>query len=149
MYKISNALQYSTKKLKFSWFDFLVRFLHYWKPVTLTCKKYNKFIEELVGIINDLSITCWICATQVFDWYLCRIQYKKNCFFTKKSLIPLSSFCKLYHEIDCHRFDEYKQSHFGITMGPQSDSKYHEKHTLGVFPRTHSPTHRNVKLWQL
>ena len=43
-----------------------------------------------------------------FDWFLCRIQYKKNCFFTKKSLIPLSSSCKLYHETDCHRFDEYK-----------------------------------------
>ena len=27
-------------------------------------------------------------ATQVFDWYLYRIQYKKNCFFTKKYLIP-------------------------------------------------------------
>ena len=32
------------------------------------------------------------------------------CFFTKKSLIPLSSSCKLYHEADCHRFDEYKQT---------------------------------------
>ena len=32
------------------------------------------------------------------------------CFFTKKSLSPLSSLCKLYHEADCHRFDEYKQT---------------------------------------
>ena len=79
-------------------------------------------------------------ATQVFDWYLCRIQYKKNYFFTKKSLISLSFLCKLYHETDCHRFDEYKQSHCGITLGPQSNSRYHEKHPLGVFPRTLSPT---------
>ena len=102
---------------------FLIRFLQYWKHITLTCKKY-KFIEELVGFINDLSITCWICSTQVFDWYLCRIQYKKNCFFTKKSSIPLRSLCKLYHETDCHRFNEYKQSHCGITLGPQSNSRY-------------------------
>ena len=43
-----------------------------------------------------------------FGWYLCRIQYKKNIFFIKKYLIPLSYLCKLYHETDCHRFDEYK-----------------------------------------
>ena len=24
----------------------------------------------------------YLCSAQVFDWYLCRIQYKKNCFFT-------------------------------------------------------------------
>ena len=72
------------------------------------CKKYSKFIEELVEVINDLSITCAICSTQVFDWYLCRTQYKKNCFFLKKSLIPLKSLSKLHHETDCHRFDEYK-----------------------------------------
>ena len=59
-------------------------------------------------------------ATQVFGSYLCPIQYKKNCFFTKKSLIPLSSLFKLYHETDYHRFDEYKQSHCGITLGLQS-----------------------------
>ena len=52
---------------------------------------------------------------QVFDWYLRRTQYKKDCFFTKKFLIPLSSLCKLYHQTDCHRFDQYKQSHCGIT----------------------------------
>ena len=56
-----------------------------------------------------------------FDWYLCRILYKKNCYFTKKSLIPLSPLCKLYHETDYHRFDEYEQSHCGITLGPQSN----------------------------
>ena len=75
----------------------------------------------LVDFINDLCITCSKYSTQVFDWYLYRIQYKKNCFFSKKSLIPLSSLCKLYHETDCHRFDEYKQSHCGIFLGPQSN----------------------------
>ena len=44
--------------------------------------------------------------------------------FTQKSLIPLRSLCKLYHETDCHRFNEYKQSHCGITLGPQSNSRY-------------------------
>ena len=39
---------------------------------------------------------------------MCRIQYKKMCFLIKKSLNPLSSLSKLYHETDCHRFDEYK-----------------------------------------
>ena len=134
----------SIKKLKFSWFDLLIRFVQYWKHITLTCKKY-KFVEELAGLINDLSITCWICPTQVFDWYLCRIQYKKDCFFTKKYLIPLSSLCKLYHETDCHRFDEYKQSHCGITLGPQSNSRYREKHPLGVFSRPHSQIYKNVQ----
>ena len=67
-----------------------------------------------------------------------RIQYKKNYFFTKKSLIPLSSLCKLYHETDCHRFDEYKQSHCGITLGPQSNSRHHKKHPLAFF---HEHTH--------
>ena len=76
-------------------------------------------------------------ATQVFGSYLCPIQYKKNCFFTKKSLIPLSSLCKLYHETECHGFDEYKQSHCEIALGPRSNSRYHEKHILGLFPRTH------------
>ena len=138
----------STQKVKFFliWLSHL--FLQYWKHATLTYKKY-KLIEELVGFINDLSVTCWICSTQVFEWYLCRIQYNKNCFFTKKYLIPLSSLRKLYHETDCHRFDEYKQSYCGITLGPQSNSRYHEKHPLGVFQRTHSPTHRNVQPWQL
>ena len=32
------------------------------------CKKYSKSIEELVEFINDLSISCSICSTQVFDW---------------------------------------------------------------------------------
>ena len=138
----------STKKVKICLIWLSHTFFTILKTYNLTCKKYE-FIEELVGFTNDLSITCWICSTQVFDWYLCRIQYKKNCFFTKKSLIPLSSLCKLYHETDCHRFDEYKQSHCGITLGPQSNSRYREKHPLGVFPRTHSPTHRNVQPWQL
>ena len=111
---------YSTKKAKIFLIWLLVHFLQYLKHITLICKKYSKFIEELVEFINDLSITCSICSTQVFDWYLCRIQYKKNCFFFKKSLIPLSSLSKLYHETDCHRFDEYKHKrslwiHLGIT----------------------------------
>ena len=46
-------------------------------------QKYGKFIEELVEVINDLSITYSICSTPVFVWYLCLIQYKKNCFFKK------------------------------------------------------------------
>ena len=48
-------------------------FLQYLKHITLVCEKYSKFIEELVEFINDLSITCSICSTQVFDWYLRRI----------------------------------------------------------------------------
>ena len=139
----------STNKVKIFLICLLIHFLQHLKHITVICKKYSKFIEELVEFINDLSITCSICSTQVFDWYLCRIQYKKNCFFTKKSLIPLSSLCKLYHETDCHRFDEYKQSHCGITLGPQSNSRYREKHPLGVFLRTHSPIYRNVQPWQL
>ena len=131
----------STKKIKI----FLIWLSHTFFTIL---KTYNLHMQK-IGFINDLSITYWICSTQVFDWYLCRIQYKKNCFFTKKSLILLSSLCKLYHETDCHRFDEYKQSHCGITLGPQSNSRYREKHPLGVFPRTHSPTHRNVQPWQL
>ena len=74
----------------------------------LHMQKYSKFIKELLKFINDLSTTCSICSTQVFDWYLCRIQYKKNSFFFRKSLTPLCSLCKLYHETDCHLFDEYK-----------------------------------------
>ena len=54
-------------------------------------QKYSKFIKELLEFVNDLSITYSICYAQVFDWYLCRIQYKKNCFFFKKSLAPLGS----------------------------------------------------------
>ena len=74
-------------------------------------------MEELVEFLNDLSITCSICSTQyVFDWHLCRIQYKKDCFFFKKSLIPLSFLSKFYHETDCHRFDEHKKkSNCGFT----------------------------------
>ena len=130
----------STKKVDILWIWLAQLFFTLLKTYNLTCKKYNKFIEELVGFFNDLSITYSICSTQVFEWYLCRIQYKKNCFFTKKSLLPLNFLCKLYHETDCHCFDEYKQRHCRITMGPQSDSRYHEKHPFGVFPRTHSPT---------
>ena len=97
MYKISNALQYPWICLKpitvivkpdmsidtkSSWSDFLIHFLQYWKHITLACKKYNKFIEELVGFINDLSITYRICYTSFwkivsllknlwFRWALC------------------------------------------------------------------------------
>ena len=134
----------STKKFKI----FLIWLSHTFFTILKTynphMQKY-KFTEELVGFINDLSINCWICSSQVFGWYLCRIQYKKNCFFTKKIFDSLSSLCKLYHETDCHRFDEYKQSHFGITLGLQSNSSYRKKHPLGVLPRTHSSTHRKVQ----
>ena len=98
----------STKKVKIFLIWFLIHLLQYLKHITLICKKCSRFIEELVEFINDLSITCSICSTQVFDWYLCRIQYKKNCFFFIKSLIPLSFLSKLYYEIDCHLFDKYK-----------------------------------------
>ena len=109
-----------TKKVKIFWIRLLVHFLQYLKHITLISKKYSKFIEELVEFINDLSITCSVCSALVFDWYLCLIQYKKNCFFLKKSLIPLSFLSKLYHETDCHRFDEYKHkkplwNHLGTT----------------------------------
>ena len=70
---------------------------------------------------------------------------KKFCSLLKEILIPLSSLRKLYHETDCHCFEEYKQSLCGITLGPQSNSRYREKHPLGVFPRIHYPTHRNVE----
>ena len=39
---------------------------------------------------------------------ICRIQYKKSCFFFKKSLAPLYSLCKFYYETDCYLFDKYK-----------------------------------------
>ena len=142
---------YSTKKVKIFLIWLLMHFLQYFKHITLVCKKYSKFIKELVEFINDLSITCSICSTEVFGWYLCCIKYKKNCFFFKKSLIPLSSLSKLYHETDCHRFDEYKHktslwNHLETTT---KLSRYHEKHPLGVFPRTHSPSQGNIQPWQL
>ena len=96
------------KKLKVSWFDFLICFLQYLQHTFLICKKYSKFIKELVEFINDSSITCSICSTQVFDCYLCRIQYKKNCLFFKTTLTPLFFLCKVYRESDCHHFDKYK-----------------------------------------
>ena len=33
---------------------------------------------------------------------------QRNCFLFKKPLTLLCSLCKLYHETDCHLFDEYK-----------------------------------------
>ena len=74
----------STKKVKIFLIWLLINFLQYLRHITLICKKYSKFIEEVVEFINDLSSTCLICSKQVFLWYLCRIQYKKNCFFFKK-----------------------------------------------------------------
>ena len=44
-------------------------------------KLIHKGIAEFIN--NDLSITSLICATQVFNCYLCGIRYKKNCFFLK------------------------------------------------------------------
>ena len=48
------------KKLKFSRFDFLIYFLQCLQHITLICKKYSKFIKELVEFVNDLFITCSI-----------------------------------------------------------------------------------------
>ena len=76
------------------------------KHITLIRKKYSKFIEELVEFINDLSINMFYTSFWLVS--VCRIQYKKNCFFFKEYLLPLSSLFKLYHKTDCHRFDEYK-----------------------------------------
>ena len=52
----------STKKLKFP--DLTLQYLHY-HDITLLCKKYRKFIKEFEEFINDFSITCSICSTQV------------------------------------------------------------------------------------
>ena len=126
----------STKKVKIFLIWLLVHFLQYLKHITLICKKYSKFIEELVEFINDLSITCSRCSTQNFDWYLCRIQYKTNCFFFKKSLIPLSSLSKLDYETDCHRFDEYKQKNpLWNHLGTATKLKVPRKIPLGRFSK--------------
>ena len=119
----------STKRVKIFLIWLLVHFLEHLNHITLICKKYSKFIEELVEFINDLSITCSICSTLVFDWYLCLIQYKKNCFFFKKFLISLNSY-----ETDCHRFDEHKKplcNHLGNT----TKLKVPRKTSLGRFSK--------------
>ena len=82
----------------------------------------------MVEFINDLSIICSICSTQVFDWYLCRIQYKENCFFFKRPLIHFSFLSKLYHKTDSHRFDKCKhkkslQNHLGTATKLQVPRK--------------------------
>ena len=102
------------------------------------CKEYSKFIEKLVEFVNDLSITCSIRSTQVFDWYLNRIQYKKNCLFFKKSLIPLSSLSITYITklIVIVVTNISIKSHCRITQGLQPNSIYREKHPLGVFKNT-------------
>ena len=132
----------STKRVKIFLIWLLTHFLEYLNHITLICKKYSKFIEELVEFISDLSITCSICSTHVFDWYLCRIQYKKNCFFFKKSLIPLSSLSKLYHKTDCHRFDKYKHKMLLWNyLGTAIKLKVPRKTSLGRFSKntlTHS-----------
>ena len=118
-YKKSNKLQNSLHVFKIyyrywedkkvnSFLIWLSHILSYNIFTTLICK-INKSIKEFVEFINDLSITCSTWSTQVFGWYLCRIQYKKNYFFFKKSLTLLCSLCKLYHKNDCHLFDEYKK----------------------------------------
>ena len=89
---------------------------------------------QLAEFVNDLSFTCSICSTQVFDWYLCRIQYKKIFFFFKKHLIPLSSLPKLDHETDCHRFDEYKHKKpLWNHLGTATKLKVPRKTSLGRF----------------
>ena len=87
------------KKLKVSWFDFLTYFLQYLQHITLICKKYSKFIKELVEFINDLSINCSICSTQVFDLHLCPGICDWN---------PLNSLCNLWHDTDRYLFGKYK-----------------------------------------
>ena len=81
-----------------------------------------------------------MCSIQVFDWY--RIPYNKNCFFFKKSLIPLSSLSKLDHETDCHRFDEYKHKNLLWNhLGTATKLKVPRKTSLGRFSKntlTHS-----------
>ena len=143
----------STKKSKVSWFDLLTQMLQYLQhyDITLICKKYSKFIKEFEQFINDLSITWSVCSTRVFDCYLCGIQYKKNCFFLKKSLTLLCSICKLYYEFDNHLFGEniHKKSlwnHLGVTnilTLPRETS-------IGRFSKN-TPTHsyRNIQSWQL
>ena len=116
--------------------------------ITLTCKRY-KFVDELVGFINDLSIICGICSTKVLTGICVVPSIRKIVSLLKKYLIPLSSLCKLYHETDCHGFHKYKQSHCGITLGPHTNSRYREKYPLGLFLRKHSPIHRKVQSWQL
>ena len=126
----------STKRVKIFLIWLLTHFLEYLNHITLICKKYSKFIEELVEFINDLSITCSICSTQVFGWYLCCIQYKKNCFFFKKSVIPLSSLRKLYDETDRHRFDEYKHKKpLWNHLGTAAKLKVPRKTSLGRFSK--------------
>ena len=99
-------------------------------------------MEELAKFINDLSITCSICSTQVFHWYLRRIQYKKSCFFFKKPLIPLSSLSKLCYETDCHRFNKYKHKKpLWNHLGTANKLKVPQKTPLGHFSKntlTHS-----------
>ena len=126
----------SPKKVKIFLIWLLVHFLQYLKHITLICKKYSKFIEKLVEFINDLSINCSICSTLVFDWHLCLIQYKKNSFLFKKSLIPLSFLSKLYHETDWPRFDEYRHKKpFRNHLGFKTKLKVPRKTALGRFSK--------------
>ena len=71
------------------------------------------YVSHIEHVLNKfLTGVCVVCSI------------RKIVCFTNKSLIPLSPLCKLYHETDCHPFNEYKQSHCGITLGPQSNSRY-------------------------
>ena len=79
-------------------------------------------------------VQCSTCSTQVFDWYLCLIQYKKNCFLFKIFLIPLSFLSKLYHETGCYRFDEYKHKKpLWNHLGTATKLKVPRKTSLGRF----------------
>ena len=65
-------------------------------------------------------------------------------FVQKESFNEKFNESKLSHETDYHRFDEYKRKKpLWKHLGTAPNSRYHEKHTLGVLPRTHSLTHRN------
>ena len=106
--------------------------------MTLICKN----IVSSQRNQQNLSMICLSPVQHVFGWYLCLIQYKKNCFLFKKSMIPLSSLSKLYHKTDCYRFDEYKhkkllQNH----LGTATKLKEPRKRSLGRFSKntlTHS-----------
>ena len=121
------------KQLNISWLDFVTYFLQHLQHITLICKKYKKFIKELVEFINDLSITFSNLFAQVFD----RSLWSGIC-----NWFPLCFLSKLYHETGCYLFNECKhkkrlRDHLGvITM-----LKVPRETSLGCFPKntlTHS-----------
>ena len=59
-------------------------------------QKYSKLIKELVEFINDLSITCSRCSTQLLTGICFVFSIRKIISFFQKSLTPLWYLCKLY-----------------------------------------------------